>query len=151
MKNWIMMTLALMAFSLLPSPGTELGELRPVSVLVVETEDKQIRLSTDTMDVGVGETLDGAMQNLEETSSGHLFLDTVENLVLTERSRFLLPQLKTILRPGVTVCIAESEIDLETVPEFLHTHVPSHHLADTDESTPLQKLTCSEERYLLEK
>ena len=54
MKNWIMMTLALMAFSLLPSPGTELGELRPVSVLAVETEDKQIRLTTDTMDVGVG-------------------------------------------------------------------------------------------------
>ncbi|MDY4221373.1 MAG: hypothetical protein SOX71_02570 [Candidatus Faecousia sp.] len=151
MKNWIMMTLALMAFSLLPSPGTELGELRPVSVLAVETEDKQIRLSTDTMDVGVGETLDGALQNLEATSSGHLFLDTVENLVITERSRFLLPQLKKLLRPGVTVCVAASEMDMETIPEFLHTHVPSHHLADTDESTPLQKLTCSEERYLLEK
>ena len=73
MKNWIMMTLALMAFSLLPSPGTELGELCPVSVLAVETEGKQIRLSTDTMDVGVGETLDAALQNLRKPHPGTCF------------------------------------------------------------------------------
>lgn len=151
MRSWIIMALALLAFTMLPSPGTELGELRPVSVLVVETEGKHIRLSTDTMDAGEGETLEAALRNLEESTPGHLFLDTVENLVITEQARFLLPQLKAILRPGVSVCMKESEIDLETAPEFLHSHVPANKLSETDETTPLQKLTCSEERYLLEK
>lgn len=145
------MVLALLLVTMLPSPGTELGELRPVSVLAVEAEGKDIRLSTDTLDVGVGETLDGALRNLEDSTPGHVFLDTVENLVITEETRFLLPQLKSILRPAVSVCIAESVINLEEVPEFLHSHVPEHKLRDTDETTPLQKLTCSEERYLLEK
>ena len=151
MKSWIIMALALLLLSMLPSPGTELGELRPVSVLKVEEEGKQILLSTDTMDEGVGETLDGALRNLEDTTPGHVFLDTVENLVITEETRYLLPQLKSILRPTVTVCIAETNIDLEAASQYLHSHVPEEKLRDTDETTPLQKLTCSEERYLLGK
>lgn len=151
MKKWIIMVLALLLLTMLPDPGTELGELRPVSVLEVETEGRQIRLSTDTMDVGVGETLDGALRNLEDTTPGHVFLDTVENLVIMEETRFLLPELKSILRPTVTVCITESTINLETVSEFLHSHVPGNKLRDADETTPLQNLTCSEERYLLGK
>lgn len=151
MRNLIIMALALLLLTMLPFPGTELGELRPVSVLGVEAEEKQIRISTDTMDVGVGETLDGALRNLEDTTPGHVFLDTVENLVITEEARYLLPQLRSILRSTVTVCIAESGIDLEAASEFLHNHIPEKKLRDTDETTPLQKLTRSEERYLLEK
>ena len=112
MKKWIIMVLALLLLTMLPSPGTELGELQPISVLEVEAKGKQIRLSTDTMDAGVGETLDGALRNLEDTTPGHVFLDTVENLVITEDARFLLPELKRLLRPTVTGCMTETELDL---------------------------------------
>lgn len=151
MRNWLLIVLALLVVSMLPSPGTEMGALRPASVLQVETEGKQIRLSTDTMDTGVGETLDGALRNLEQTTSGHVFLDTVENLVITEQTRFLLPELKSILRPAVSVCIAESKLNLETASEFLQNHVPDRKLRDTEQTTPLQTLVYSEERYLLGK
>ena len=151
MKKWIIMVLALMLLNMLPFPGTELGELRPISVLEVEAKGKQIRLSTDTMDAGVGETLDGALRNLEDTTPGHVFLDTVENLVITEDARFLLPELKRLLRPTVTVCMTEMKLDLEAVSEFLHSHVPETKLQAADETTHLQKLTCLEERYLLGK
>lgn len=151
MKKWIILLLALLLSTMLPSPGTELGELRPVSVLKVETEGKRIRLSTDTMDAGVGETLDGALRNLEDTTPGHVFLDTVENLVITKETRFLLPELKKILRPTVTVCVAEADLDLETASEYLHSHAPEMKLHNTDETTPLEKLTCLEERYFLGK
>lgn len=151
MKKWIVLLLALLAFSSLPSPGTELGELSPVSLLVVDTEGKNIRLRTDTLDNGKGETLGAALQNLADTTPGHLFLDTVENLILTEETRFLLPQLKQLLRPGVAVCTTESELNPETVPQYLHTHTPRLKLSDVDVSTPMQKLVYSEERYFLEK
>lgn len=151
MKSWMIMALALVIFSFLPTPGTELGELRPVSVLMVEAEGKQVQLSTDTMDTGMGETLEAALRNLEETTPGHLFLDTVENLVITEQTRFLLPRLKAVLRPGVTVCVKKSEIDMETIREYLHSHPPDHRLSEAEETTPLQTLTCVEGRYLLEK
>lgn len=151
MKKWTFMLLALLAFTLLPSSGTELRELHPVSLLVVRSEGKNIRLLTDTADVGEGETLDAALQNLEDTTPGYLFLDTVENLILTEETQFLIPQLKQLLRHGVNVCATESELDPETVPEYLNTHIPRHKLSDVDESTQLQKLAYTEERYFLEK
>lgn len=151
MRKWLLMLGALLALSALPSQGTELGELHPVSLLVVRAEGRTIRLSTDTMDYGEGETLDAALRNLEDTTSGHLFLDTAENLILTEQTRYLLPQLKKLLRPGVRVCVTESEINQETAPEYLRTHIPKYQLSEAEESTPLQKLTYSEERYFLEK
>lgn len=151
MKKWIFMLLALLAFIALPSSGTELGQLHPVSLLVVRTQGKTIQLLTDTLDVGAGETLDTALQNLEDTTPGHVFLDTVEHLILTEQTRFLIPQLKQLLRPGVTVCVSESELDMQTTPEYLRTHTPQYKLSDTNASTPLQRLTYSEERYFLEK
>ena len=150
MKKWIVL-LALLAFELLPSQGTELGEIHPISLLAVDMEGKNICLSTDTMDTGVGETLDAALANLEDTTPGHLFLDTAENLVVTEQSRFLIPELEAVLRPGVMVCMTDTEIDLNTASEFLHQHIPRYRLSETDETTPLQMLTYSEERYFLEK
>lgn len=151
MKKWIIPVLALLALTLLPSPGTELGELQPISLLMVEAAGKEIRLSTDTMDAGVGETLDGALRNLEDTTTGHVFLDTVENLVITKETRFLLPELKRLLRPTVRVCMTEAELDMETASDYLHSHTPQTELRDTDETTLLEKLTWIEERYLLGK
>ena len=151
MKKWIIPVLALLALTLLPSPGTELGELQPISLLMVEAVGKEIRLSTDTMDAGVGETLDGALRNLEDTTTGHVFLDTVENLVITKETRFLLPELKRLLRPTVRVCMTEAELDMETASDYLHSHTPQTELRDTDETTLLEKLAWMEERYLLGK
>ena len=151
MKKWLMMLLVLLAFAALPTSGTELGELHPVSLLFVRIDGKNVRLCTDTLDTGEGETLDAALQNLEDTTPGYLFLDTVEHLILTEQTRYLIPQLKKLLRPGVTVCVTEFEPDLETLPEYLKTHAPNTLLRDAKETTPLQKLNDTEGRYFLEK
>ena len=35
MKKWLIMVLALLAFAVLPTSGTELGELHPVSLLLL--------------------------------------------------------------------------------------------------------------------
>ena len=150
MKKWTWMLLALALATLLPTSGTELGSLHPVSVLLVGTEGKSLRLQTDTQDAGEGETLDAALRNLEATTAGHLFLDTVEQLVLTEQTRYLLPQLKALLRPGVRVCITEDPVNPETLPDFLKIHTPEAKLKDVTKTTPLQKLSCEEGRYFLE-
>lgn len=151
MKKWLIMVLVLLIFAVLPTSGTELGELHPVSLLMIQTQGKQIQLYTDTLDRGNGETLDAALKNLEDTTPGHLFLDTVEYLILTEQTRYLIPQLKQLLRPGVVVCMGEGELDVQALPEYLKTHTPQTSLRDADEKTPLQKLSNSEERFFLEK
>lgn len=149
MRRWPWMLLALLAFSLLPSRGTELGQLRPASIIYIESENRQIKISTDTMDTGYGETLDAALKDLHAAAPGYLFLDTVENLLLQKNTVTHIPQLRQLLRPGVRVCYAASADDLEAAAKYLHTHVPTHTLSD--ETKAYDSLIWKEERYILEK
>lgn len=150
MRRWIWMLGALILLALLPSEGTELGQLRPAAVLVVREETPEIVLETDTGDSGRGETLALALEDLRQTTPGHLFLDTVEDLIVSGETQILLPELQKILRPAVRVCKAE-QVNLETVWDYLHTHPPTAVLSELDSKVRLQELTWKEERYNLEK
>lgn len=151
MRRWLWMLAALLIISVFPSSGTELGELRPAELLLLEMDGKHIRLSTDTEDSGFSETLDGALRDMSETAPGRLFIDTVEILVVTNDAEILLPQLKELLRPGVRVCRTDAQIDPAGAVEYLRVHRPALALSDIEDFDGLQYLTRMEERYNLEK
>ncbi len=150
MKNWLVLIVLLLALAGLPYGGTELGELHPVSLLLVEMDGKKITVQTDTRQYGAGETLPLALGNLEETTAGHIFLDTVANLVLTEGTQELIGQWKQLLRPGVRVCLAADEVDARAAGEYLLTHIPECRLEQAKEDTKFQTLRSVEGGYLLE-
>ncbi len=111
MKKWRFAAALLLACSALPSPGTELGELHPVSLLLVDNSGRQGVVQPDTGQLGTGETLPAALLELKETTPGHIFLDTVEYLVLQGNAQRLLPDLQQQLRAGVRVCTADEEAE----------------------------------------
>lgn len=150
MRRWMIMLAALLAVSLLPSQGTELSRLRPAAVLVLREDGKQITLETDMGDLGAGETPEDALRDLRDSAPGEVLLDTVENLILTENSRYLLPNLRGLLRPNVRVCTAEGELDAEAAWQYLRVHEPNNKLRDVTDETGLQALTWKEERFHLE-
>lgn len=147
-RQWSWIAAGLLVLALLPSTGTELGQLHPAAVLYVR-KDGQIRLETDTGEYGAGETLRAAQKNLEETTAGYVRLDTVETVLVTEETRYLLRNLKEILRPTVSVCLAEGEIDVEKAAAYLHSHRPENMLAES-EKRKLPRLIAKEGRYTLE-
>ena len=150
MKKWLFMAALLLMCSALPSPGTELGELHPVSVLLVDNSGRQVVAQTDTGQLGAGETLPAALLDLKETTPGHIFLDTVEYLVLQGNAQRLLPDLQQQLRPGVRVCTADEWAEAESLTEFLKSHPPKAKLSELTAETPLQNIQIKEGRQLLE-
>ena len=150
MKHWIWAVLALLVLAVLPSPGTELGQLHPVSLLEAGTAERQVYLKTDTNQIGWGETLDAAIEDLEQTTPGHLFLDTVQTLIVRPDAQFLLDDFRQLLRPDVRVCQSSDELDLERVGEYLGEHTPETKLMDADADTMLPTLRCTEGRCILE-
>lgn len=150
MKKWLFAAALLLACSALPSPGTELGELHPVSLLLVDNSGRQVVVQTDTGQLGTGETLPAALLELKETTPGHIFLDTVEYLVLQGNAQRLLPDLQQQLRPGVRVCTADEEAEAESLAEFLKSHPPKARLSELTAETPLQNIRIKEGRQLLE-
>lgn len=150
MKRWLLYVAMLMAAMVLPDSGTELGELNPISLLYITKENGQVVVTTDLAERGRGETLQSAINDLELTTSGHIFLNTVENLILTEDSVYLLPNLGKVLRPTVRVCLSDGELPIENMSEYLHTHIPKEMLKNNPKKTNLQNLTWKEGCYRLE-
>lgn len=148
MRRWIAMAGALLIFSFLPSPGTELGELSPAALLFVYREGEEIIIETDTACVGRGSTIRNALDDMNQTSSGRILLDTVENLVVSSEAKQTIPQLQELLRPGVLVCKSE-KIDAEKAWRYLRIHKPSQRLKDVSEDTKLEQLVLEEERMWL--
>lgn len=148
MKHWALAAAALILITLLPSGGKELGSLHPAALLHVCREGMQIQIRTDTGDNGIGETLEAAIRNLEETTPGIVLLDTVEALVLGEGTKHLLPDLRAILRPGVNVCTAQKLQNEAEAYAYLHAHPSGHRLDDTGKELP--KLTQEGVRFQIE-
>lgn len=100
--------------------------------------------------IGWGETLDAAIEDLEQTTPGHLFLDTVQTLIVRPDAQFLLDDFRQQLRPDVRVCQSSDELDMERVGEYLDEHTPETKLMDADADTMLPTLHCTEGRCILE-
>ena len=94
--------------------------------------------------------MDAAIENLEQTTPGHLFLDTVQTLIVRPDAQFLLDDFRQQLRPDVRVCQSADALDMEQVGQYLGEHAPETILSDADADTALPTLHCTEGRCMLE-
>ena len=99
---------------MLPNTGTDAAKLLPAHVLVIAQErDGTVCVSSDNGAAGCGETLAAALQQMERSAGGVLFLDTAEHIVLLRPTQALLEQ--AITQPsfppgGEAVCFTRREI-----------------------------------------
>lgn len=125
MKRWLYPLVGLLAIAFLSgkgTSGTDVAKLRPVEVVVVTRSEKIIKIQTDTGDVGVGEDLTQAVEQLKTTTPAEIFLETAEYLLISEECRSMVPELMEYLRPSCSVCILEGEPEMDNVGTFLKIH-----------------------------
>lgn len=131
MKRWLWLAagaLAVAALSGQRSAGTDVGHLQPIQVVRV-TRAEKIVIDTDTGELGMGQTLPDAFENLGNTAPGQVFLDTAEYLILAPDCVALLPELNRYLRPSCRVCLEEGGADIAKAGAYLEAHPPSVTLA----------------------
>ncbi|MBO5952502.1 MAG: hypothetical protein J6Q53_00010 [Oscillospiraceae bacterium] len=125
MKHWVLYLLGLLLVAALggmPFSGTDVAQLQPVQVVQVARTVDRVVVRTDTDDYGSGATLSGAFEDLKRTTSGKIFLETAEYLLLSAGTEDLIPELTEYLRPGCSVCVVAGEEDLESVAAYLEAH-----------------------------
>lgn len=130
MKRIVIYILALAAALLVPLRGTDVGKLQPVGLVQLYKEDKTVVIVTDTGDSGRGDTAKAAFENLEATTSGIIFLDTADYLLISKSAIDEIVGLKAYLKPSVRVCLAEADIDPVQAAEYLAVHRPVIKLKD---------------------
>lgn len=132
MKRWLWLAAGLAMVLAVGSEqyrGQDVGELKPVQVVRILSEDDRIIVETDVGAWGDGETVAEAFETMEKTASGRLFWDTAEYLLIDPGCEAVLEEMWAYLRPSCSVCVGVGEMDLTKVGGFLRTHPPKVTLA----------------------
>lgn len=122
MKRILLYIGILAALLAAPVERLDVGKLRPVQAVWVYKENEWLVIETDTGDIGIGETVGQALKNMEDTTSGVIYLDTADYLLLSEEAEDTAIELQKVLKPKTQMCYAESEIDIKEVGRFLAAH-----------------------------
>ena len=151
MKRWIYL-LVILVLSFLSAPPSEndVGKLEPVELLYIYKEEDGIAVESDTGNLGIGDDLESALENMRQTSPRAIFLETADSLLVTLDTLALLPELAQQLRPACRVCLANGEMELESAAAYLNNHLPETSLLDVQKgSVYLGTLKQEGERFRL--
>lgn len=147
MKRWLLAVLALLAVTMLPSQGKDVGQLRPVGLLYVFRQGNLVCVETDTGESGQGADLQSALLDMKTSASGVLFLETTEKLVITEAMKGILPQLQEQLRPGTRVLLGQADLNAEEAYDYLSAKREGLPLKDWKQGTELPRLQNAKGRF----
>ena len=122
MKTYIAVAAIVALLSVTPFRTTDISKLAPVEVVWLAEENGQILLMTDTEDVGRGADVMEALSDMRATSTGTIFLDTADYLIVEVGAEKFLDQVADILRPSCMLCQANQMPDLGEAADFFSVH-----------------------------
>ena len=122
MKMYIVVAAIVALLSVTPFKATDISKLAPVEVVWLAEEAGQILLVTDTEDVGRGADVMEALSNMRATSTGTIFLDTADYLIVETGAEKFLDQVAAVLRPSCMLCQANQMPNLKETAEFFSVH-----------------------------
>lgn len=125
MKKWFWWLGALALVWVAPRlnhPAVDLGNLTPVEVIALNVENGQVEIRTDTGDVGQGDDLAQAVENLKAQAPRALFLESGDKLLVSGEVEGLWQEIFGLFRPNCQICLAEENLDLDLAGAYLNAH-----------------------------
>ena len=138
--------LILAAVLTLPSTPTDVGKLQPVQTVIVYKEDGSFVLQTDTDDVGRGENILAALDDLKETTPEHIYLDTAEFLLIGEGTEKAVETLRKRFDRSAELYGYIGSPDPEAVSAYLQVHGNGPRFSQWQVGEKLPILDCREDR-----
>ena len=146
MKRILLYAGILSALLAAPTEHLDVGKLRPVQVVSVYKENQWVVIETDTGDYGIGATAKQALNNMKDTTSGVIYLDTAEYLLLRKDAEEEVEELRSILKPSTQLCYVEAEMDIAETGKFLAAHGDLPKLEDWKKGQDLPVLSTFRKR-----
>lgn len=150
MKRYLLYGVILAATLVMPVKRTDVGKLQPIQTVAVYVTDKGYTMKTDTGDVGVGETVALAIENLEQTTVGVAYLDTAEYLLISEGEETVPEELKAAFKDSVELYWVQGEPDLKSASQFLSVHGKGPTFKSWEKGVKLPLLVCKNDRMILQ-
>ena len=122
MKRIGLYILLMAAALLVPVERADVGKLRPIETVSVYKENGWVVLRTDTDDIGIGGTAMQALQNMKDSASGIVYLDTAQYLLIDKEAEDAAEELRQALKDRVKLCFAAKEIEPADATKYLSAH-----------------------------
>ena len=133
----------------IPIRGTDVGRLHPVELIQIYKVGEQVSIVTDTGASGQGINAGEAIEDLKATTSGIVFLDTAEYLLVDGSAMEEITQMRNYLKRSVRVCESRGQIDTEVASGFLASHKPALRLEDAQNTGSLPVLSIENGKMIL--
>lgn len=119
MKRIIIYCMILGAVCLIPVQKQDVATLEPIQAVWMSEENGAVVLKTDTDDVGEGENVQEALENMKDKSTGVVYLDTAQYLLVTEKAKHRIPEIAGYLKGSVRVCSWEGKGELVDAARYM--------------------------------
>lgn len=120
MRILLYIVILAVAFSL-PVKRLDIAKLEPVEAVAIYEENGRILLKTDQGSTGWGMTVQEALQNLKDTASSIIYLDTADYLLVGENCERAAQQLRKYLRENIQTGLYRGT-DVQEEARFLDVH-----------------------------
>jgi len=104
---------------LAPLERLDIAHLEPVQTLAVRLEKGSVEIETDIGNKGRGRNIAEAVKNMEENTSGVIYLDTAQYLLVTESAFSVIEEIGQHLHPGTFVCMWDGEGSVAGAAQYL--------------------------------
>ncbi len=114
--------LIIAALFLVPLKRADIAKLRPVQAVAMYMEDNNIVLETDTGDLGRGENVLRALENLKEKTAAVVYLDTADFLLVAKNAVSRVGEMAQHIKQSVKVCVCEAAGRVKEAAQYLDVH-----------------------------
>ena len=140
MKRMIAYCLILAATLLVPVQRQDIAALEPVQAVYLHWDGDHLVMQTDTLDQGIGQTVQEALSDMQNKSSGIIYLDTAQFLLVTEETVSCVKEIRPMLKESVKVCLWAGEGDLKEGAKYMQSHKIGCKLATWQEDVKMPKM-----------
>lgn len=140
MKRMVIYIGILLLTLMTPVERLDVAKLEPVEVVFLSREGDEVHLATDTDAQGSGADAAEALNDLRQTTTGVVYLDTAEFLVVAEDAADQIDRLRGWLKGSVKLCFAKN-LQVKEVAKYLEVHGDLPKLRDWKTGDPLPLLT----------
>lgn len=139
MKRIIIYCIILVGILWIPVERMEIRDLEPIQAVWMYREEGEIVLKTDTEDEGRGESVQEALEDMKEKSSGIVYLDTAQFLLVSDNAQEQIGELASYLKSKVKISLWEGG-DLKEAARYMQSHKIGVKLSKWSHEVKLPKL-----------
>ena len=140
MKRIILYCIILIAVLAVPVERMDISHLEPIQGVYLYRDGDSIVLETDTEDQGRGKTVQDALDDMKHKSSGIVYLDTAEFLLVSDNALEDIVQMKSVLKGSVRVCAWDGKGELTEAARYMQAHKTGCRLDKWNEVVKLPKM-----------